>query len=106
MAISLGGAVSVNITGILESWGFPYFSSNLIHDNKESLDEVPEDKNNNLVYVIKIHRLLKMSLLHHCLHHTKYSFNTTGHNNNIGYNIEKKNTINITLSLFFLIFLF
>lgn len=44
MAISDGGAVNVNITGIFDKTWFPFFSSNLIHDKRESLDEVPEMK--------------------------------------------------------------
>lgn len=36
-----GGAVRVNITGMVDNIGLPYFSNNLIHDNRESLDDVP-----------------------------------------------------------------
>lgn len=39
---SLGGAVSVNITGRVDNNGLPCFSSNLIHERRESLDDVPE----------------------------------------------------------------
>lgn len=39
---SVGGAISVNITGVLANEGLPFFSSNLIQDSRESLDDVPE----------------------------------------------------------------
>lgn len=41
---SAGGAVSVNITGTFANAGLSCFSNNLIHDNNESLDEVPAMK--------------------------------------------------------------
>lgn len=53
MAISVGGAVKVNITGIFDRIGFPFFSNNLIHDRRESLDEVPE-------IIMKIHGSVRM----------------------------------------------
>lgn len=36
-----GGASRVNITGILANCGLLCFSNNLIHDNNESLEDVP-----------------------------------------------------------------
>lgn len=36
-----GGAVRVNMTGILDKSGLPCFSSSLIQDRRESLEEVP-----------------------------------------------------------------
>lgn len=35
----------MNITGIFDSSGFPCFSSSLIQDRRESLDEVPVIRN-------------------------------------------------------------
>lgn len=42
IAISFGGAISVNITGIFSNTALPFLSSNLIQDSRESLDDVPE----------------------------------------------------------------
>lgn len=42
MVKSFGGAVSVNMTGMLDNTGLPCFSSSLIQESRESLDDVPE----------------------------------------------------------------
>lgn len=43
--MSAGGAVNVNMTGTSDSTGLPFFSNNLIHDRRESLDDVPGKDN-------------------------------------------------------------